>query len=210
MAENTLYPLRQMQVRLKVTEGEPLYGREPMDSPLKAADVIRDMLAGQDREFVCMCNLDNRCRPLNFHIVSIGSISQCEVPIANIFKAAILSNASSIMLFHNHPSGDPAPSEADRRLTESLVKAGRLMNIPVNDHIIIGGGTGLYFSFFEHEQELFRSSQFDQHLIAEGQKEKSQTDVKKASVIHDLKQYKDHRPEPVKSNHGVRRTGNSR
>lgn len=141
------YGLKQVQVRLKLAETETLYSSQPMSTPERAAEVMADMLAQLDRECCCVVNLDNSLRPLNFNIVSIGGINQALIPVQNVFKAAILSNASSVMLFHNHPSGNLNPSREDVLITQRLLEAGRLMQIPVNDHIIVGGGTGKQYSF---------------------------------------------------------------
>ena len=188
MDEEKLYPLKQLCVRLKVTDGEALYAKEPISSPEKAAAAILKMLSGQDREYLCMCNLDSHCHPLNYHIISIGSISQCEVPVANVFKAAILSNASSFLLFHCHPSGDPSPSEADRQVTRSLIKAVSLMGIPLNDHLIVGCGTGAYYSFYEQENELFSiSSQTFYQMTADIPSLGEPSADEKPSVLKNLK-----------------------
>lgn len=69
--------------------------------------------------------------------------------MSNIFKTAILSNATQIMVFHNHPSGDPTPSEVDKEVTRNIGRAGGLMNIAIVDHIIVGA-TGSYYSFSEN------------------------------------------------------------
>lgn len=151
------YSLKQVQVRLKLSEAEPLYSTEPLNSPERAVDVMAGMLAQLDRECCCVVNLDNALRPINFNVVSIGGINQAQIPIQNIFKAAILSNASQVMAFHNHPSGSLNPSREDIMITQKLVEAGRLMEIPVTDHIIVGGGTGERYSFRTEQPWLFEA-----------------------------------------------------
>ena len=69
------------------------------------------------------------------------------VHMREVFKPAIVSNAYALICGHNHPSGDPQPSQEDRTLTKRLVDAGKLLGIPVVDHVIIGDGTGKAFSF---------------------------------------------------------------
>jgi DNA repair protein RadC len=94
--------------------------------------------------------LDQKQRVIRSMILSTGTV---EVSIAHprdVFRAAVLASATSVALFHNHPSGDPAPSATDRLLTKQLVEAGELMNIGVIDHIILGAGT--YFSFKEESK----------------------------------------------------------
>jgi DNA repair protein RadC len=83
------------------------------------------------------------------HIVSVGTLSGAFVHPREVFKAAILGNAAAIILFHNHPSGDPDPSREDRELTLRLIQAGRILGIDVLDHVILGD-EGRYYSFKEH------------------------------------------------------------
>lgn len=149
------YELKQVQVRLKLTEKEPLYSTEPMEDPASAANVMAEAMSQLDREFCCVVNLDTRLIPINFNVVSIGGINSAEVPVQNVFKAAILSNAASVMLLHNHPSGQVEPSRDDRLLTARLLEAGKLMGIPVVDHIIIGCGNDSRYSFRSEEEGLF-------------------------------------------------------
>ena len=134
------YSLKQVRVMLKLCEAEPLYSTEQLKGPDQATEVMADALSRLDREHCCVVNLDSMLRPINFNVVSIGGISRTLVPVQNVFKAAILSNAAGIMLFHNHPSGSLTPSREDVLLTQRLVRAGQLMEIPVLDHIIVGGG----------------------------------------------------------------------
>ena len=82
-------------------------------------------------------------------------LNQSMVPIQNVYKSSILSNAASIMLLHNHPSGDVSPSSPDFDVTKKLVEAGKLMGIPVIDHLFIGGMNGDIYSFRTENPELF-------------------------------------------------------
>ena len=97
------YELKQVQVRLKLAETEPLYSNEPITDSDKAVQVMAKALAEMDREYVCVVNLDTRKHPINFNIVSIGDIDQAQIPIQNLFKTAILSNAKSVLALHSHP-----------------------------------------------------------------------------------------------------------
>ena len=157
MAEE--YELKQVKVRLKLAEAEPLYSTEQITTPDKAAEVMAQALSQMDREYCCVVNLDGANHPINFNVVSIGDVNQAHVPIQNVFKSAILSNASSIMMFHNHPSGSVNASREDIDVTKRLIEAGRIMNIPVLDHIIVGGGTAERFSFKEANPEMFNVSE---------------------------------------------------
>jgi DNA repair protein RadC len=83
-----------------------------------------------------------------FQILTIGTLDATVVHPRDVFGAACRGNAAALAVFHNHPSGDPAPSHDDRTLTSRLVQAGVLMGIPVIDHVIIGHD-GRYYSFKE-------------------------------------------------------------
>ncbi|MGI5892470.1 MAG: DUF5688 family protein [Bacillota bacterium] len=149
------YQLQEVNVRLCLKEGAVLYSTAPLSHPEAVRDVMRDVLKDLDREMVCVVNLDNKMKPINYNVVSIGSIDQSMVPIQNVYKSSILSNAASIMLLHNHPSGDVSPSSPDFDVTKKLVEAGKLMGIPVIDHLIIGGMNGDIYSFRTENPELF-------------------------------------------------------
>lgn len=149
------YELKQVQVRLRLQEAEPLYSTEPITDSEKAVEIMAKALAEMDREYVCVVNLDTRKHPINFNIVSIGGIDQAQIPIQNIFKSALLSNARSTLALHCHPSGSLEPSSADLEVTKRMVEAGRIIGIPVTDHIIVAGGTGLHTSIRSSNPELF-------------------------------------------------------
>lgn len=151
------YRLDQVDVRLVLKESSPLYSTQALSGPEQAAEIMAEALKDLDREWVCVVNMDNRLRPINYNVVSIGGLNQSLVPIQNVFKSSILSNAGSIMLFHTHPSGDITPSQEDINITRKLLEAGKFMDIPVVDHIIIGGGNGRQYSFRENQPELFNN-----------------------------------------------------
>jgi DNA repair protein RadC len=82
-------------------------------------------------------------------LVSIGSLNESVAMPREIFRPAVAAGAYGIIMMHNHPSGDPQPSEADRRLTRRIHECGQLLQIPLTDHLIVGGGENPYFSFRE-------------------------------------------------------------
>ena len=146
-ADSKRYKLKEVCIRL--AEGHPLYSDWPIDSPGEAIKVMRRELSRYDREVLCVVNLNTRLKPINFNVVSVGELNQSIASIPNILKSGILSNASSFLLLHSHPSGDPTPSQEDITTTRKVIEAGKIMNIPCIDHIIIGGGTGRYCSMRE-------------------------------------------------------------
>ena len=162
-----LYELQQVKVRLKLAEAEPLYSTEQITTPDKAAEVMAQALAQMDREYCCVVNLDGANHPINFNVVSIGDVNQAYVPIQNVFKSAILSNAASIMMFHNHPSGSTHASKEDIEVTKKLIEAGRIMNIPVLDHIIVAGGSAEHFSFRDNNPEMFDVKEQGVYMVRE-------------------------------------------
>lgn len=118
--ENSLsdYGLKEVKVRLKLDEQDTFMPDVHLDSPADAAEFASRMMRDLDREYTMVVNLDNKLKPINFNIVSIGSINMALTPISNIFKSSILSNAYAMMFFHNHPSGNTYPSQQDIDMTK--------------------------------------------------------------------------------------------
>jgi DNA repair protein RadC len=85
--------------------------------------------------------LDIKHRINKIELVALGGLDGCYIRVREVFKSAILANSAAIIVAHNHPSDDATPSSEDIKLTESLVKAGELLDIPVLDHIILGEGS---------------------------------------------------------------------
>lgn len=114
------------------------YRAKQVSSQKTAASVVKEFLAGEDREVFIAINLDHSNRINNINIVSVGCVSQTIVHPREVFKAAILSNASNIVIAHNHPSGNSDASEEDIGITRRLFDCGELLGIKILDHIIIG------------------------------------------------------------------------
>jgi DNA repair protein RadC len=102
------------------------------------------------QEIFTVILLDSKNRYLREETVALGSLNQSIVHPREVFRPAIQGAAASLILVHNHPSGDPSPSEEDVRVTERLVEAGKLLGIRILDHIIVGEGR--YFSFFDQRR----------------------------------------------------------
>ena len=98
-----------------------------------------------EKEHLRVILLDTRNQVISTPTIYIGSLNTSVVRIGELFKPAIAQNAASIIVAHNHPSGDPSPSPEDVHVTRQIVEAGRLLDITVLDHIIIGRGS--YFSY---------------------------------------------------------------
>lgn len=119
-------------------------------------DVIRALITlfrGLDREYFVVLLCDTRSRCTGVEVVAVGSLNGNLVHPREVFKAAILGNCAAIILAHNHPSGDGTPSKEDLALTQKMCKAGRILGIPVLDHIIVGDEKG--YSIKEHFDTFF-------------------------------------------------------
>ena len=124
-----------------VKESSFLYQTRTISSPKDAYEMIKEQLEGLDREQFIIACLNTMNEPTNISVVSVGSLNKAIVHPREVFKTAILSNAASIMAFHNHPSGEITPSQQDIQLTNRLYEAGELLGIKLLDHLIIGDGT---------------------------------------------------------------------
>lgn len=103
----------------------------------EANNILRELIADSDREMLALLTVDVKKRPINLSVVSMGTVSGSLVHPREIFKAAVLSNASGIFLAHNHPGGSLVPSQDDLQVTQRIYEAGELMGIPLLDHLII-------------------------------------------------------------------------
>lgn len=131
-----------------VRDSSILYDVRKITSPSEAVGLGRKFLEDSDREKLILCCLDTKNQPLSVSVISIGSLNSSIVHPREVFKVAILSNAASIILFHNHPSGETSPSVEDINVTKRLKECGTLIGIELIDHIIIGS-EGRYCSLKE-------------------------------------------------------------
>lgn len=108
-------------------------------SPEDAAHAIQKEIAYEDREVFFVVCLNTKNHVVALHRASIGSLNAAIIHPREVFKAAILNNAASIIVAHQHPSFDPTPSPEDIEVTKRLVEAGQILGIEVLDHLVIGG-----------------------------------------------------------------------
>lgn len=141
------HELEMVQVRL--VPDRTLYSNKYIETPRDAVELLAEELKSLDRQVLCILNLDVSHHVINANIGSMGTLESTIVDPKQIFKTAILSNANEIMVMHNHPSGSLEPSIQDLYVTKRLEDCGKLLGIPVLDHIIIGGGSGKFYSFKE-------------------------------------------------------------
>ena len=112
-----------------------------LDTPERIADLLREESRQQDVEQFRVVLLNTRRRLIGLETISQGTLDTLLVHPREVFKRAIAANASAVVLVHNHPSGDPTPSEADIKVTRDLIRAGQLLKIEVLEHVIIGRRT---------------------------------------------------------------------
>jgi DNA repair protein RadC len=105
--------------------------------PSEVATILQDYFRDKDREEFLIVLLDTANTVTGLSQISVGGLSSSVVEPRQIFKTAILANAAALILAHNHPSGNPEPSQEDIKITRQLAEAGEIMDIPVHDHLII-------------------------------------------------------------------------
>lgn len=120
---------------LKAQRGE----RPVIHSPKDAADQVIYEMSGFVQENLWVLLLDTRNRLIDIEHLYQGSLNSSTVRVAEVFKKAMVMNAAAIIITHNHPSGDPTPSPEDIALTRTLVETGKMLDIQVLDHLVIGG-----------------------------------------------------------------------
>jgi DNA repair protein RadC len=124
-----------------VREGTVKYESNAIKSPEDAVKIFENFLEQKgylDRENFMMMTLNTKNKTIGLNMVSVGSLNSSIVHPREVFKLAILQNARSIIVAHNHPSGDTNPSKEDIELTKRLVEAGEILGIDVLDHLVIG------------------------------------------------------------------------
>jgi DNA repair protein RadC len=129
------------------TVAQSATGRAQMTSPRSVAEYLLPQYGNRRVEQFGVLLLDTKHRVLRATVLSIGTLDASIVHPREVFREAVAGGAAAIVLFHNHPSGDPEPSKDDMQLTERLAAAGLLMGIDVLDHIILGDAR--YYSFRE-------------------------------------------------------------
>ena len=115
------------------TKGEPI----PILQQTDVYELVKDELTSSDREIFLSVMLTARNHLIGVETVSIGSVNAAMLSPREVFKGALLANAVSIILCHNHPSGDLSPSEEDIKITKRLIEVGELLGVKVLDHLIV-------------------------------------------------------------------------
>ncbi len=145
-------PFKLDVVSIRLNKDAPLMSGHPVKSPEDAVKLIGQELCEMDREVVCIINLKSDGTPINCTFASMGALDRSVAHPRELLKATILSNASTMIMIHNHPSGNLDPSMEDSILTDRMIKLCDLVGVSLVDHIIVGGDNTDYFSFKEKDR----------------------------------------------------------
>jgi len=126
-------------ISLKVVRDGGVDAGRLVRSPADIYALVKDLIAFKDREVMLAIHMSTRNDVLAIETVCVGSLNAAHIRAADVFKGAIVNNAACIILAHNHPSMDVSPSPEDVSITRTLVEAGKLLDLPVLDHLVVGG-----------------------------------------------------------------------
>jgi DNA repair protein RadC len=153
-------PAKAAQIKAAIELGSRIARKQPEDrvlitSPQDVADQVQYKMAGLEQEELWVLLLDSRNHHIRTEQLYRGSLNSSSVRPAEIYKSGIRHNAASLIIVHNHPSGDPSPSPEDVQLTRMLIEAGKMLEMPILDHVIVGS-RGV-FSIKSSHPELWSS-----------------------------------------------------
>jgi len=142
-AEHGLGPAKTAQIQAALELGRRLMAESPEErwqirAPSDAAHILMPLIGHKEQELFAVLFLDTRNRVTAREILYQGSLNTSLVRIAEVFRGAVRRNCAALIVAHNHPSGDPSPSPEDVALTRRLVEAGKMLEIDVLDHLVIG------------------------------------------------------------------------
>lgn len=140
--------LAALEIGRRIASAKPIE-KIHFSCPQDVADFLMPRLRYAVKELFVVILLNSKNKVIGTEVVSEGSLSNSIVHPREVFAPALFHHAAAIMVAHNHPSGDPKPSTEDREVTKMLESSGKVLSIPLIDHIIIGDGT--YYSFLENE-----------------------------------------------------------
>ncbi len=168
-------PFKLDVVSVRLVKDAPMYSDEPLNCPQKVVELLGKELSEMDREVICIINMTTKSVPINCTYASVGVLNSAVTVPRELLKASILSNAAGVIMLHNHPSGDPTPSQEDLKLTARVGVACEYLGIDLLDHIIVGGRTEKYYSF--NDNHILQDA-----LISRQHAQKSQNEMEKELI----------------------------
>lgn len=126
-----------IRIKQVISETKELYENYVIRSPFDAQELAASYIADEDREVFLVMMLNTKNQVIGLHRAHVGSVNSSIVHPRDVLKSAILNNANSIIVSHQHPSGDPTPSREDIDVTKRLAEAGKTLGIEVLDHVIV-------------------------------------------------------------------------
>lgn len=143
MSVKGIGPVKAIEIKAALEIGRRLAANTPEErprvaSPGDAANLLMSEMMFLEQEHLRLILLDTRNRVLSTPTIYVGSLNSSVVRVGELFRAAIKENAAAFIVAHNHPSGDPSPSPEDINVTRQIVSAGKLLDIQLLDHIVIG------------------------------------------------------------------------
>ena len=145
------------EVRIKLVSNDPVMDYA-ISKPEDAIVVMQSLIGDMANEYFAAVYLNTKNKPLDFMIVNIAGTDYSRMDPATVIKGALLQNATKVMLFHNHPSGELTPSQTDLVSTQKMVIAAKLSGIEVLDHVIVNGND--FHSFAESGEMGLKSSEY--------------------------------------------------
>jgi len=149
VANSTYQRYLEHEVRIQLVRDSDPKTEYRINEAIDAYNLVKEHLTALDREMFVVASIDTRNKLLGLHMVSLGTLNQNLVHPREVFKTPILLNASRLILFHNHPSGNSDPSDNDIKITKRLCEVGKLIGIPIIDHIIVGQNR--FYSFSDND-----------------------------------------------------------
>lgn len=129
--------LREIELKYKHSEIDDDKYQQPLTSPELVYQVFIDLIYETKEKFIAAI-LDNQHKIMCYEVIAIGSINGCPIRPVEVFRSAVILNSPSIVIIHNHPSGITEPSQSDRLITGKILEVGRILDIKILDHIIVG------------------------------------------------------------------------
>lgn len=152
-------------VSVRLVKEAPILSNTKIISPESAVEALGSIMSEIDREVVAVINLKSNGIPINVSFVSMGTINAALVEPRELLKASILSNASNVIMVHNHPSGDLKPSKQDISITNRMIDVFALMGMPLLDHVIVGGDNKAFYSLKQKGNVIFETSKYYSGVI---------------------------------------------